>query len=215
VRVGGSRVQRTDFRLISATWRDPAELFEKGEFREDLYQRIRQFEIHIPPLRERRVDIPTLAEYFLRGFCETNGRPIPRISEAFFATIGAEAWRGNVRELDNYVVRSAIMCDGPVLEPVVPPPSKERARKRRATAPAPWVDESPISPHGDMIRALEDIERKWIEYALSEASGNQRRAAAALGLKEATLRYKIRVLGIAPAKVQPPPARSPSSRRAS
>jgi len=214
MRVGGSRVQQTDFRLLSATNKELRDLTERGEFREDLYHRITQFEVHIPPLRERKVDIPALAEHFLRQFCESNARPIPRISESFFAAIGTEPWVGNVRQLENYVVHCAVMCDGGVLDPVVAPPSKERSRRRRAAAySALRLDDGGAEPAGDLKSAIEDTERRWIERALLDADGNQRRAAAALGLKEATLRYKIRTLGATAANPSPPRRTPPTRRR--
>jgi Nif-specific regulatory protein len=199
MRVGGARELQSNFRLLSATNRDLLERIEAGAFRDDLYERIRQFEIHIPPLRERKGDIPILAEHFLRQFCEGNRRTIPRISEAFHATIGAEPWMNNIRQLENYVVRCAVLCEGDSLDPVVPPPSKEPRRKRRPAAQAQlWLEDPAGERPGDLKSAIEDTERRWILRALEDAQRNQRRAAAILGLKEATLRYKMRVLGITP-----------------
>src|SRR5207344_501827 len=101
--VRGSRVIRTDFRLVSATNKDLRQMVREGKFRGDLYFRVLVHEIHLPPLRERSVDIPILAEHFMERFCDENGIPLPRTAPEFTRAIMAHTWEGNVRDLRNYV----------------------------------------------------------------------------------------------------------------
>src|SRR5262249_53466496 len=115
-----------------------------------------------------------------------------------YAAIESEPWLNNIRQLENYVVRCAVLCDTETLEPVVPPPSRETRRRRQGAAPtSQWLDAHPAGDRpATPDTALEDAERRWMTAALAEANGNQRQAAILLGLKESTLRYKLRSLSI-------------------
>jgi transcriptional regulator with GAF, ATPase, and Fis domain len=216
-RLGGSRVLRVDIRLIAATNQDLRLLIREKRFREDLFFRISTLPMQLPPLRDRRVDIPILARHFLERFCEENGLPVPRVSPAFTATLLRSRWPGNVRELQNYVERAVVMSRGPVLEPVVLPSDLEPgAQVALAKASEGSATHGPLDAGGpppDLKAALEDIERRWIERALEKNGGNQRQAARDLGILEATLRYRIGRLGIAASRSVSPGAPAGSSRK--
>ncbi len=198
-RIGGSAVVRVDVRLITATHRDLDELIREGKFREDLYFRIQGLPIHLPPLRERKADIPLLARHFLERACEDAHLPIPRMSAEFQTTLLRSNWPGNVRELQNYIERSLVMSAGPVLEPIVLPSDLEPQRPSRPRrTPEVASPMEATGPPADLKVALEEVERRWIRAAIAEAAGNQRRAAAMLGMAEPTLRYRMGKLGITP-----------------
>jgi two-component system nitrogen regulation response regulator GlnG len=193
-RIGGSDLIRVDVRLIAATNQDLQNLIRERKFREDLFFRIHTLPIHLPPLRERKVDIPLLASHFLLRFCEENGLPIPRMSASFTETILRSQWPGNVRELQNYIERSIVMSPGPVLDPLVQPSDLEPKRSSRQSSA-----KSASTPEGlpaNLKAASRETERALILKALEDSAGNQRRAAAILGLPEPTLRYRMRRLGI-------------------
>jgi DNA-binding NtrC family response regulator len=114
--VGSEKPQAADFRLICATNRNPLDAVREGVLREDLYYRVNTIEIQIPPLRERKDDIPRLAEYFLRVFAEKYGRPLQTISQAAYELLLAQSWPGNVRELQNMLERAVLMCKDDVID---------------------------------------------------------------------------------------------------
>jgi Nif-specific regulatory protein len=197
--IGSGKVKPVDFRLISATNQDVQGLMDRGLFRPDLFHRIHTLRIHIPPLRERKIDILLLANYFLEKFCEENGRPLPTISAQLKSVLLQSGWPGNVRELQNYVERLAVMCQGPVLEPIFVPTDMEKRPGIAARTLGPSI-EHPNETARDLTHrsALEDFERARIVRALEETGGNQRRAAELLGLKESTLRYILKKLELRP-----------------
>jgi transcriptional regulator with GAF, ATPase, and Fis domain len=197
VPIGGSKVRPVDFRLITATNQDLPGLIAKGLFRDDLYFRIHHLAIHIPPLRERKIDILLLAEHFLKIFCDENGRPLPPMSAAFKSVLLKSNWEGNVRELQNYVERIAVMSGGPTLEPIFLPRDLERLETAKPSRSSLELLTEGIEPEtGSHRSAVDEFERGRILRALHEAAGNQRQAAISLGLKESTLRYNMRKLGV-------------------
>ena len=113
---GGKDVQKSDFRLIAATNRDPADAIEKGMMREDLYYRISTITIRVPPLRERADDIIHLAEHFLKQFAEKYQRPVKKLSQEAYARLFSHPWRGNVRELQNAIERAVLLCKGDTIQ---------------------------------------------------------------------------------------------------
>ncbi|MBI3653473.1 MAG: sigma-54-dependent Fis family transcriptional regulator [Acidobacteria bacterium] len=115
-RLGSERAQTANFRLISATNRDPMEAVRDGQLREDLYYRINTIEIHLPPLRQRAEDIPTLADHFLHIYAEKYNRPLPKISQEAYERMFAYHWPGNVRELQNVIERAVLLSKGEILE---------------------------------------------------------------------------------------------------
>jgi DNA-binding NtrC family response regulator len=160
--IGSGKVRRVDFRLISATNQDLQNLMDRGMFRSDLFHRIHTMRIHIPPLRERRIDILLLAEHFLEKFCEENGRPLPTISSQLKSVLMQSGWPGNVRELQNYIERLAVMCQGPVLETVVVPSDMEKrpgsaVRSPASPVEAPNADSYDVATHGVPLKISSEL----------------------------------------------------------
>jgi formate hydrogenlyase transcriptional activator len=184
-RLGSPRTIRVDFRLIAATNRDLEDMVAKREFRSDLYYRLNVFPIRIPPLRERREDIPVLVRYFTQRFAKRLRRPIESISRESMEMLCRWPWPGNVRELQNVIERAVILSQGTVL--AVP--------RSEFESPSPPTS-SPVT--------LEDAERDHILRALDQTDwviGGARGAAARLGLKRTSLVSTMRRLGIVRAKL--------------
>src|ERR1017187_1726880 len=182
-RLGGTHTLKVDFRLIAATNRDLADAVLHNEFRSDLYYRLNVFPVRVPPLRERREDIPLLVEYFVQKFARRMSKSITSIPKKTMDMLMGLEWPGNVRELENFIERAVILTQGSVL---VPPlgelvPISTTAEKKR-------VDET-----------LEAAEREHILRALRQSHGRiggLKGAAMRLGLKRTTLQSKLKHLGI-------------------
>jgi formate hydrogenlyase transcriptional activator len=184
--VGSSRTVRVDVRVIAATNRNLHVAVRQGSFRADLLYRLNVFPIEIPPLRERRSDIPLLAGLFASGLARKLGKPIQGFSVRSMERLTTYAWPGNVRELQNVVERAAILADGPVID-------VERAFMDGQTDPT-----RPIRTAGD---TLDDVQRAHIVAVLQSTAGvveGAKGAAAVLGLHPNTLRSRMKKLGIAP-----------------
>jgi PAS domain S-box-containing protein len=180
-RVGGTRTIPVNIRLVAATNRDLAKMVNAGQFRSDLYYRLRVFPVTIPPLRERREDIPLLVRYFLASHSKRMGRRIETIPDETMKTLVQWRWPGNVRELENFIERSVILSPGPVL--------------RAPLAELEQIEES----SGSADANLEAAEREHILRVLRECKGmisGPNGAAERLGLKRTTLNSKIKKLGI-------------------
>jgi len=174
-RVGGNHPIHVDFRCIAATNRDLKSLIEEGKFRPDLYYRLNVFQIHIPPLRERRNDIPLLADHFVRKFAASMNKRIDGISVAAMNRLTQYDWPGNVRELENAIERAMVVAQGPQLgekEFVLRGNQAERTHRR-----------------------LEDVERAHILSVLEECNGNQTMAAEILNIDRVTLHNKLKKYG--------------------
>lgn len=179
-RVGGREPITVDFRLIVATNRDLGELVEHNEFREDLFYRLNVFPIRVPPLRERRDDIPLLAQHFRQRFAEENELEPPEIPPKTMARLMAYEWPGNVRELENFIERAVIMHAGARAIPFEPPgqrPDPERNLLTRAREEK-WD--------------LERLEREYILDMLEQTQWHQSSAAEALGISRRTLYRKLK-----------------------
>jgi PAS domain S-box-containing protein len=180
-RVGGSRTIPVNVRLVAATNRDLATMVGTGQFRSDLYYRLRVFPVTIPPLRERRDDIPLLVRYFLASHSKRMGRHIETIPDETMETLVRWHWPGNVRELENFIERSVILSPGAVLH-----------------APLAELEQIEASS-GSADANLEAAEREHILRVLRECKGmisGPNGAAERLGLKRTTLNSKIKKLGI-------------------
>jgi len=180
-RLGSTRTIRVDFRLIAATNRDLEEMVGKREFRSDLFYRLNVFPVRIPPLRERKEDIPPLVFYFAQRFAKRLRKPIESVSRESLDALCRWSWPGNIRELQNVIERAVILSKGPVL-----------AISRREFETAAPVTSNPIT--------LEDAEREHILRALADTNwviGGPRGAAARLGLKRTSLVSTMRRLHIA------------------
>ena len=179
-----------DFRLIAATNRDLADAVRQNEFRSDLYYRLNVFPIRVPPLRERREDIPLLVEHFVQKFARRMKKSITSVPKRTMDALLGWEWPGNVRELENFIERSVILTQGSVL---VSPLSE--LKPISTTAEEKAVDES-----------LEAAEREHILRALRESHGQiggLKGAAMRLGLKRTTLQSKLKHFGIDP-RSKPP-----------
>ena len=180
--VGSTRTTRVDVRIVAATNRDLRQMVQDGEFREDLYYRLNIFPIFLPPLRERKRDIPELVKYFVEQFAASMDKTIETIPEETMRSILSHPWPGNIRELQNYVARGVILSTDGVFEP----------------APLERCEPAQVETSNS---TLEDKVRKEILAACQRANwklGGPRGAAARLGLKRTTLFYKMRRLGITP-----------------
>jgi PAS domain S-box-containing protein len=187
-RLGGTQTLKVDFRLIAATNRELADLVRLSEFRSDLYYRLNVFPIRVPPLRERREDIPLLVEHFVQKFSRRMHKQITSIPRKTMDALIAWEWPGNVRELENFIERSVILTQGSVLVS----PLSEMGPNAAVRKP---VDET-----------LEATEREHILRALRDSHGQiggLRGAAMRLGLKRTTLQSKIKHLGINPRSGHP------------
>jgi formate hydrogenlyase transcriptional activator len=183
-RLGSTRTLRTDARLIAATNRDLAALVEDQKFREDLFYRLNVFPIHVPPLRERREDIPMLVRHFAQQFSRRMKKSIENIPAESMDVLTRYDWPGNIRELQNLIERAVILSAGPTLDVPV------AALNGRRSSPAHQEAET---------ATLEQAERKHIIGALEGTNwviGGPNGAAVRLGMKRSTLQFRMRKLGI-------------------
>jgi|SRR5712664_2514827 len=180
--VGSTRTTRVDVRVVTATNRDLRQMVRDAEFREDLYYRLNIFPISLPPLRERKADIPEFVRYFVQHFADSMDKIIDTIPDETMRSLVRYPWPGNIRQLQNYVARGVILSTDGVFEP----------------APLERCEAAPIEIPNP---TLEDTVRQEILAACQRANwrlGGPRGAAARLGLKRTTLFYKMKRLGIAP-----------------
>jgi len=181
--VGSTRTTRVDVRVVAATNLDLKQMVRDREFREDLYYRLNAFPIYLPPLRERKADIPELVEHFVQQFAASMDRTIESIPEDTMRALVRHHWPGNIRELQNYVARGVILSNDGIFEP------------------APLESCEPLEVEQEISNpTLEDKVRREILAACQRANwklGGPRGAAARLGLKRTTLFYKMKRLGIA------------------
>jgi transcriptional regulator with GAF, ATPase, and Fis domain len=187
-RVGGTRPIRSDFRLVAATNRDLQAEVRAGRFREDLYFRLAAFPIHVPPLRARREEIPTLALFFMERASRARGVRFEGIAEADVRRMLDYAWPGNVRELDHVVERAVVLSEPPRLR--IPP--LDAATRTIEPAPA-------AAPREPELVTLAEAERRHVAAVLRHVRGRISGAGGAaeiLGLKPSTLNFRIRKLGL-------------------
>ena len=176
-RVGGSQVIKTDARIIAATNRDLKKLVDSGSFREDLYYRLNVIPVTLPPLRERKEDIPLLAEHFLAQFRTEMRKPLESLSGEALEMLMAYDWPGNVRELRNVLERGAVLARGPILTPL----------GLELGAPA-----TSAGGPGEPADSLREVERRHIMGTLKQHHWNITRSAKALGIDRVTLYNKIK-----------------------
>ena len=194
-RLGGTATLKADVRLLAATHRDLEKLVAEGAFREDLYYRLNVFPIYLPPLRERKADIPLLAEHFLSRMAAEQGKPTRRLSQAALDLLMQYHWPGNVRELENVMERAILVCDGDTILSAHLPPTLQPP----ACAFPPSGDHAGAHPHRQSLAAqVENLERELIVEALTATRGNQSRAAEYLDTSLRILGYKIKTYGLDP-----------------
>jgi len=219
--VGGSRVERVNVRVISATNRRLLNLAQTGEFREDLYYRLNVFPVYLPPLRERREDIEPLAAHFVTRFAAEAGKRIAGLSALALELLRGYDWPGNIRQLENVLYRAIVLSDGGYLEVadfpqiVAQARGREESLKLTTSLPLPSapvhidavrplrekvetreaVPDRFLDAKGD-VRPLETLERELIEFALKLHGGRMSKVARALGIGRSTLYRKLRDYGL-------------------
>ncbi len=185
--LGSSRTIKADVRIIAATNRNLEEAMEAGQFREDLYYRLNVFPVYLPPLRERRTDIPLLAEHFMKKFARDNNKKIVRISQPAIDALLQFQWPGNVRELQNCMERAVLICDEEVLRIHHLPPSLQFHD---------MSDQDVGNAKKSLTEMVAHFEKELIVEALSETGGNQTKAAKQLDTSLRIINYKIKKYGI-------------------
>ncbi len=197
-RVGGSNLIKVDVRVIAATNRDLFRSASEGTFRQDLYYRLNVFPIQLPPLRERREDIPPLVHYFVRRFSLKIGRKITRIQRETMERLMNYSWPGNVRELENVIERAVILSPGIELEvPSGVLPEIAVIASAQAAAPRPVPEEQ--SPRAPSPQSIDQVERNHILEVLMQTNWRiegSDGAAALLNLNPSTLRSRMKKLGV-------------------
>jgi formate hydrogenlyase transcriptional activator len=180
-RLGGTRTHHVDVRLVAATNRNLVDMVKRNEFRSDLYYRLNVFPIPLPPLRERRGDIPALVEHFVEIYARRMNKQIEGISPQTMSAIASHRWPGNIRELQNFIERSVILSSGNSLQ-----------------APLAELARSPEAETSGAV-TLEDAERDHIRKILESSKwvvSGPNGAAARLGIKRSTLYFRMQKLGI-------------------
>jgi len=188
-RLGTNRRVSVDVRIVSSTNRDLAAAMRQGRFREDLYYRLNVLHLHLPPLRERRGDIPHLASFFLDKFAREMGKRSVQLTPAATQVLEAYDWPGNVRELQNLMERAVVLSSGTQVDPGF----------FRLLLPATAGSANGTVAGGEGMKldpAVEELERKLILRALGESSDNKAQAARLLGVSERTLWYKLKRYGL-------------------
>jgi transcriptional regulator with PAS, ATPase and Fis domain len=187
-RLGGRAAKKIDFRLITATNDDLEGEVKKGRFREDLFYRINVVPIVVPPLRERRGDIPLLAEHFLRLYCTANRKPAKQLQPEIMEILEDCPWPGNVRELENVIQRLVIMSDGPVI--VAHHLPQHLLSSSAASQEAILIPEGGV----DFDAEMERIEIAYLNAALRRTGGKKSAAAALLRIDPQRMKYLCRKL---------------------
>lgn len=186
VRLGSNETRHVDVRLVAATNRDLSKLVKEGTFREDLYFRIKGVELPLPPLRDRREDVPTLVRHYLAQFAQQQDRSVPQVAEDAMQALMAYDWPGNVRQLMNATQNMLILAEGDRVEPRHLPP--EIAERSDA--------DNDGEQHVPAGMSLDQLEKQAIRNALRIHAGNREAAAKMLGIGERTLYRKLKEYGL-------------------
>jgi two-component system nitrogen regulation response regulator NtrX len=193
-RVGGQRPVKVDVRVLSATSRDLAHEIAAGRFREDLFYRLNVVPVRLPPLRERREDIPELANQFIARFATERRIPTPMLSDEAVAALQAHDWPGNVRQLRNIIERTVILAPCERVERIeadmLPPEILENQGSSGLSSQAMTIMGSPLR------EARESFEREYLKIQIRRFSGNISRTASFIGMERSALHRKLKALGI-------------------
>jgi len=187
--LGSDKPLRADVRVVAATNANLADAVAEGRFRSDLFYRLNVFPIRVPPLRDRREDIPALMNHFIGRFSVRMKKPLTRVSRRTMELLMSYRWPGNVRELENVLERALVLTDGPKVSVQDLPTQVRNPSPIGITA----TDEADLS----VKRRLAELERLLIQRALERTSGNKTQAAELLELSPRALRYKIQDYGLA------------------
>jgi transcriptional regulator with PAS, ATPase and Fis domain len=185
-RLGGKSSKKIDFRLLTATNENLEEMVQAGRFREDLYYRIHVVPIFIPPLRERREDIPLLADHFLRVYCGINRIPAKRLDQEVLDIFEDYNWPGNVREMENLIQRLILMVEAPIIRPRDLP--EQLLMISAASQESLLIPEEGI----DFDEEIARIEVAYLHAALHRTSGKKVAAAKLLHIKQQKMKYLCR-----------------------
>lgn len=197
-RLGGNESIPVDVRIVSATHRALEEEIEKGNFRADLFYRLRVITIELPSLRERPEDIPLLAEHFARLTSERYNIPFRTLSQSALKALIEYDWKGNVRELRNAIERTAILAEGDELTSKDLPDEIVKSLKSSKADSTSVADTNLLTPFtNDFREDRKEFERRYISRCLDESDGNVTRAASILGMHRQSLQHKLRELGLA------------------
>lgn len=215
--VGSKRPTKVNVRIVSATNRDLAELTREGMFREDLYYRLNVFPIYVPPLRDRREDVPALARHFIDRFAAEESKPVSGLTPEAGELIERFEWPGNVRQLENTIFRAVVLCDGNMLDVCDFPQIAAAMGVEQTARRASVAVEAPVrasstqntrssddgSPYALMavdiaghMRKLEEMESEIIRMAISRYEGHMSEVARRLGIGRSTLYRKLKDLGL-------------------
>jgi two-component system nitrogen regulation response regulator NtrX len=193
-RVGGQRPVKVDVRVLSATSRNLQEEIAAGRFREDLFYRLNVVPVRLPPLRERREDIPELVDHFLARFAAERRMPAPSISDEALAALQAHDWPGNVRQLRNIIERTIILAPGDRVSCIevdlLPPEILDHQSAMGGSSTAMAIMGSPLR------EARESFEREYLKIQIRRFSGNISRTASFIGMERSALHRKLKALGI-------------------
>ncbi len=181
--LGAVKSEQADVRIITATNRDLFKMVRQGKFREDLYYRINVLKLKLPPLRERKEDIPLLADHFIKGLCSVQNKAIDGITDEALACLMSYDYPGNIRELENIIERAFIMCKSKMI--------------MSSHLPEPVCDSGVFShPEHMEMTSLKDMEAVFLTNALRRNNWNRLKTAQALGIHKSTLFRKIKSLGL-------------------
>ena len=199
--IGGRDEIPVDVRILSATHKNLGQLVEQGQFRQDLFYRINVIELRVPPLRERRGDVPQLSAFILQALAGKSGDSVGQLSPTAREALDAYDFPGNVRELENILERAMAMCDGSSIDASDLMLPQRSARATSADVPASGHEATPAAPaaagaDGGLDDYISNIERTAIVKALEESRYNKTAAARKLGITFRALRYKLKKLGI-------------------
>jgi two-component system response regulator FlrC len=182
-RVGGTESIPVDVRIIATTNRNIEKQIQEEKFREDLYYRLNIIPVHLPPLRERKDDIPVLIDFFLRKYNKIEGKAVKNLTEEAIRTLMEKPWKGNIRELENTIERAILMCKGNII-------NEEGLLlngRPKPTSPGGYPSDFLMMPEG----SLRELEKKVIFQTLDRTNGNRTHAADMLGISVRTLRNKL------------------------
>jgi DNA-binding NtrC family response regulator len=182
-RVGSNKTLTADVRLIAATNKKLSDLVHAGKFREDLFFRLRVVEVELPPLRDRRADIPMLARAFLLEFAAENGKNVKEIVPEAMEALMNHSWPGNVRELRTAIEHAVVLCRGEKVG------VRDLPATIRGQSPLTSTGASPSAPGSDL--SIKEAERELIVRALRECDGSRTEAAKKLGMSRRTLHRKL------------------------
>jgi DNA-binding NtrC family response regulator len=197
--VGGQKPIKVDVRVVAATNADLEREVERGTFRADLFYRLNVIPVTLPPLRDRREDIPLLVDHFLKHYCAQSERTLMEVSDAALAALCAYEWPGNVRELENVIERAVILEEGKGITLDSLPDRVAHGR----TGPLAAAAAGGVDP--EFTGTLEDVEREYMMKVLEVTGWQKKKASTILGINSSTLYRKIQRYGLDPEKAPASP----------